>query len=146
MYTSKDISSNGSTQITWNIGAIDKGTSAIVTMDGNIGNQYTSTKLNVLAGDNFKFSATCNAISRTNNRIITSSDVSNFRIDIPSVSKVITGYYYRDNTTKNSNILAQGDYISYKSTYDSTNVSAPAELVKIFDFYPYITKDQQFSF
>lgn len=141
MYTSKDVSENGTTQITWNVGTISKGTSTVVTIGGTIGSQYTSNGMNILAGDTFNVSATCSSISAVTNNIISSSDGSNFRIGVPSVSKVITGYYYRDGTSKPYNTLAPGDYLSYKSTYDSSNVKAPASLVKIFDFYPYITND-----
>ncbi|MEG2289060.1 MAG: hypothetical protein RR891_01660 [Clostridium sp.] len=139
MYASKNISSGGITQVTWNVGSVAAGSTAVITIGGTIASQYLSSGLNILAGDTLNISSICNAISAANNKVISSSDSAILSIGIPSVSKVITGYYYADNTPKSYNVLAPGDHISYKSTYNSTNVSAPANQVKLFDFYPYMT-------
>lgn len=138
MYSSKDVSLGGITQITWNVGSIFAGQTTIVSVDGNIASQYISSSLDILSGDKFSISTNCNAISAATNKIISYSDSSNLSITLPSASKTITGYYYRDNTPKLYNIAAPGDLISYKSVYDSSNLNAPSSQIKLFDFYPYI--------
>ncbi|MBY0756868.1 hypothetical protein K5V21_15595 [Clostridium sardiniense] len=141
MYTSKTTSSGGITQVLFNVGTISAGQTAIVKINGSILNKYLSNGLDILSGDTFTVSTNCNAISTATNKLISSSDSTVLRIGFPLTSKVITGYYYRDNTPKPFNIVAPGDYISYKSTYNSSNILAPSSQVKIFDFYPYMTKD-----
>ncbi|OPX47197.1 hypothetical protein [Clostridium thermobutyricum] len=140
-FTNKIVSSSGITQLIWNVGTILAGTTATITINGTINSNYTNTELSILSGDIFTVSSSCNAISSATNTIISTSDSTELRIKLPSVTKTITGYFYRDNTPKNSNVLAPGDYVSYKSTYDSRNLKAPSGSIKIFDFYPYITKD-----
>ncbi|GAA0068658.1 hypothetical protein UT300003_01810 [Clostridium sardiniense] len=141
MYNSKTTSSGGITQVLFNVGTISPGQTSIVKINGNILNRYLSNGLDILSGDTFTVSTSCNAISTATNKLISSSNSTALRIGSPLISKVITGYYYRDNTPKPFNIVAPGDYVSYKSTYTGSNILAPSSQVKIFDFYPYMTKD-----
>lgn len=141
MYTTKETSSAGVTQVIWNVGSVSAGSTAVININGNIANGYISTGLNILAGDTFTDSTTCNAISAATNKIISSSNSANLDINVPSVSKVITGYYYRNGAQKSFNTVAPGDYVSYKTIYNSINVDAPANQVKLYDFYPYMTNN-----
>lgn len=141
MYSSKNIASSGITQVSWNVGNVEAGNSTSVTISGTIASKYTRNGLNIFTGDLFTVSSSCNAISSATSKIVTSSDNTSFTIDIPNVSKIITNYYYRDNSPKTSNILAPGDYVSYKSTYDSSLLKAPSKSIKLFDFYPYVLND-----
>ncbi|MEW8955795.1 hypothetical protein [Clostridium sp.] len=139
MYTSKETSSAGVTQVYWNVGSVSAGSTAIININGKIASKYMSSGLNILAGDTFNDSVTCNAVSGATNKIITSSNFANLEINVPSVSKVITGYYYRDGTRKSFNTMAPGDYVSYKAVYNSTSINAHSNQVKLYDFYPYMT-------
>ena len=141
MFSSKTVGQSGITDIYWNVGPVNAGVSVLVSMDGAIDNKYIDTGLNIFSGDIFDSSITCTATSEISNKIITVSDSASMSIDLPKIYKSIIGIYYRDNTLKQSNIVAPGDYIAYESIYDSSNVMAPSKDSKLFDFYPYNTLD-----
>lgn len=141
MFTSKDISAAGITKATWNIGNIDVSSSATITIDSNISNQYIGTNLDILAGDTFTTIAECNAVSLATNKTISAYDSLTLNSRIPEVNKTIINYYYRDNTPKSHSILAPGDFIEYQTIYDSSNIEATIGRIKFYDFYPYVTKD-----
>lgn len=141
MFTSKDISAGGVTQVTWNVGNISAGSNAEITIDSIINKQYIESGLNVLAGDTFNALTKCQAVSIPTNKIITNSDSTLLNSKIPNVTKSIINYYYRDNTEKSNKVLAPGDFIKYQSVYDSSNIQASIGRINFYDFYPYITKD-----
>lgn len=141
MYISRFITEAGDTQLVYSIGNVSAGVTQPVEGTGVISTHYVRDGLLVYAGDQFTVSAEFEATSNVTNQLISISDVITLAIHIPQVTKMITQASYRDHTPKNSLVLAPGDYLSYQSTYDGSWINAPAKSVKLYDFYPYITRN-----
>ncbi|WP_346891675.1 hypothetical protein [Clostridium sp. UBA3887] len=129
------INPNGTTTLTWNLGLLTTGTTGTITFSTTTSNNYYLGGP-VSAGDSLNNNVT---ITGTNDTTITPTpDNSSTRISIglPSISKEIVNYFYKDGSLKTSNVVAPGDGVEFVITYSSLGLTAPQLGIEIDEYAP----------
>ena len=126
---------NGTTTITWNLGIVTTTTNNTIDFYAAVLNTYVS-------GDPVKANDVL-----TNNSSITGTNVSTITptpdsssasagIIFPTITKIVTNYYYNDGITiKPMSVAAPGDLVEFMLTYDAVQIDAVQFSIEI-DEYP----------
>ncbi len=129
------VNPDGTTELFWNLGLQDTGTSEIITFETTVNSAFIGD--NPVAADD-TLNNNVNIDGRNQTTLTPTSDSSTAIIFIvqPSISKEILGYFYKDGSPKLFDVAAPGDKVSFKITYDATDITASQLNIQIDEFAP----------
>ena len=129
------VNPDGTTELFWNLGLQTTGTSGIITFKTTVNSTFIGGGP-VAAGDTLNNDVNINGTNQITLTPTPDSSKAIIFIVQPSISKEILGYFYKDGSPKLFDVAAPGDKVSFKITYDATNLTASQLNIEIDEFAP----------
>lgn len=134
-YTSLINLGNGITRLSWDLGSLSSSASSSITLSATTLAQYFDGT-SISAGDTLTNTMEAVFTDPTTGQIYTTTSKVNLDINIPTVTKTITGYFTEAGIPKTVQNATKGDYVGFLISYDSTGITAVQNNIRVFDYAP----------
>lgn len=129
------INPDGTTELIWNLGLLDTATSGTITFTTNVDSSFSGGNP-VTADDTLSNEVEIDGINEITSTNTPDNSSAGIFILQPNIAKEILGYFYKDGTPKNIDVVAPGDIVRFKITYNATNLVASQVGIEVDEFAP----------
>ena len=129
------VNPDGTTTITWDIGALAKKESGSIVYTTSTDQQYSDGSF-VASGDILSNNCVVEWTDPNTGERNSESSQVNLTIDTPTIEKEIEGYYDANKNPSTQSNATKGDYVGFRITYDASNLASVQKSVSIFDYAP----------
>lgn len=124
---------DGTTTLTWDLGLQSTGTEVTITFSTTVDASFVPVDP-VSSGDTLTNNVSIDGTTPFGTTPDSSSASTSIRQ--PTITKEILGYYYKDGTPKSFDVVAPGDEVEFRITYDAIGIEAAQKNIQIDEFAP----------
>ena len=127
---------DGTTDIYWELGLREKGTSGSIVFTTTVDENYHQGNP-VCAKDSLYNNVNIEGTNQITSTSTPDSSSVNISIDEPTIEKSVINIYYKDGTIKNIPVAAQGDQIEFEIKYSSEGLIASQKNIEVDEYPPH---------